>query len=122
MWLWGTIFGLGRDLPRFAMRGLGCIFALGFIVALLGGLGSSLIAYDHDNAGALAVGALSVDPDASVGENARQAARGYRDTREWLRPESRRAARSNDVAADWERARREQESEDAVRSAYAYDY
>ena len=122
MWVWGTIFGLGRDLSRYAMRGVGCVFALGFLVALLGGLGTSLFTHNQDEAAALAVGATSIDADASLRDNAWLAAQGYRTARERRYDSDLRPQPRGEVAADWDRDRREQEADEAARDAYAYEY
>ena len=115
MWVWGTIFGLGRDLSRYAMRGVGCVFALGFLVALLGGLGSSLITRHPEETAAVAVGAVSISGDAGLRDNARNVAQGYRDARGMLSERDRPRRGSGDVAADWESDRREAEADEAAR-------
>lgn len=114
MWVWGTIFGLGRDLSRYAMRGVGCVLALGFLVALLGGLGASLIAGHPEKAAAAAVGAVSIDGDASLRDNARNAAQGYRDAHGMLRERDPPSRGSGDVVADWEIDRKEAEAKEAA--------
>lgn len=115
MWIWGTIFGLGRDVSRYAMRGLGCVFALIVLVALLAGLGSSMIASHPEKAAAVAMGAVSIDGDASLRDNARYAAESYRDTHRMLSGSNQSGRGYGDVAADWERDRKDAEAEEADR-------
>ena len=104
MWLWGTLFDLGKTV----FRGIGCLWfgAIGIVMlgSLVTAIATSAIRNDPETAAAVAVSAAT-DVD-------------YRETREWVRDRERYRERRNSVAADWERARREQEVDDAVRSAY----
>ena len=88
--------------------------ALGFIIALFGGLGASLIAGHPENAAAVAVGAVSIDGDASLRDNARNVAESYRDAHGKLTGQSRTRGHTGDVAAEWESDRKDAEAEEAA--------
>jgi hypothetical protein len=111
MWFWSTIFGLGGELSRSALRGVRLLLALGLGFLLLGGLGASLIARHPEKAAAAAVGAISIDSDASLHDNARYAAESYRDAHGMMIGAGRE---SGDVAAEWERDRKEAEASEAA--------
>lgn len=104
MWLWSTLFDLGKTV----FRGIGCFYLGAIGIFMIGGLitviATSAARNNPEEAAALAVGAVA-DMDR---EEARQ----------WVRDRDRRRAQRGSVAEDWERDRRDQETEAAIRSAY----
>jgi hypothetical protein len=113
MWIWGTIFGLGRDASRYAMRGLGCVFVLAFVVAVLAALGSSMMAGRPEKLAAVAVGAASISGAASLHDNARNVAQGYRDAPGLMHWGEHSERDGGDIVAEWEHDRREAEAKEA---------
>jgi hypothetical protein len=106
------------DLIRNFFRGLGCLWLVAIVTI---GVGGTMLQRNPEQVVAVAAGAMSVESDASIHEKARQAAEGYHDTRAMLDSTGRRRqAESGSVASEWETARREQETEDAVRAARGY--
>ncbi len=104
MWLWSTLFDLGKTV----FRGIGCLYvgAIGLFmtVGLFVAIATSAVRHDPEEAAAAAVSAAT-DLDRE-------------EAREWVRDRDRHRAQRGSVAADWERARREDEFDQSMRSAY----
>lgn len=108
MWLWGTLFDLGKTV----FRGIGCLYAGAIGIIMTGGLIT-----------AIATSAVRHNPEA-VAAVAVEAASGtdLSEAREWARERDRYRHRRSSVAAQWERDRRERELEEAYGSSYEDDY
>lgn len=107
MWLWGTLFDLGKTV----FRGIGCLWLGAIGLVMTGGLALSFAmwAISPDPGGGAAV--VSAIADENIGPSGA-----------WGRDGDRRRAQRDSVAAQWERDRREHELDEAVRSAYDDDY
>jgi hypothetical protein len=103
MWLWSTLFDLGKTV----FRGIGCLWFGAIGLVMTGGLALSFAmwAISTDPGGGAAV--VSAIADENIGRSGA-----------WDRDGDRRRAQRGSVAADWEQARRERDLEEAYRSRY----
>jgi hypothetical protein len=108
MWLWSTLF----ELLRSAGRGLARLY-IGAIMLMftLAGIGAFVMQGARENPEEAAALAVSAATDLDHDE-----------AREWVRDSHGRRTQRGSVAAQWERDRREDELDQAMRSAYDDDY